>query len=109
MPNTSIYKSPFNCFIKLQGRKTPLQCHRDYIVKHSKNIIDLIEVGDYVNGMLVVSVTEIILDDKSIKEKIVFVNRDENCTLKPLQISNEDIKTIVTKEQFASMEYRLEG
>ena len=83
-------------------------CTRQVIKKHSKNIIDLIEVGDYVNGMLVVSVTEIILDDKSIKEKIVFVNRDENCTLKPLQISNEDIKTIVTKEKFASMEYRLE-
>ena len=47
---TSIYKSPFNCFIKLQGRKTPLQCHRDFIVNHSFNIIDLIEVGDYVNG-----------------------------------------------------------
>ena len=47
---TSIYKSPFNCFIKLQGRKTPLQCHRDFIVNHSFNIINLIEVGDYVNG-----------------------------------------------------------
>ena len=41
---TSLYKSPFNCFVKLQGRKTPLQCHEDYIVKHSKDIIDLVEV-----------------------------------------------------------------
>ena len=45
----SLYKSPFNCFIKLKGRKTPLQCYEEYIVKHSKNIIDLIEVGDIVN------------------------------------------------------------
>ena len=74
-------------------------------LKHSKNIIDLIEVGDYVNGMLVVSVTEITLDDKGIKERVVFVNRDENCTLKPLQICNGNIKSIVTKEQFASIEY----
>ena len=44
----SIYKSPFNCFIKLQGRKTPLQCCEDYIVKHSKNLIELIDVGDIV-------------------------------------------------------------
>lgn len=32
----------------MQGRKTPLQCCRDYILKHSKNIIDLIEAGDIV-------------------------------------------------------------
>ena len=42
-PDTSIYKSPFNCFIRLQNRKTPLQCHRNYIVKHSKNKIDLVK------------------------------------------------------------------
>lgn len=47
-PENSIYKSPFNCFVKMQGRKTPLQCCRDYILKHSKNIIDLIEAGDIV-------------------------------------------------------------
>lgn len=32
----SLYKSPFNCFIKIRNRKTPLQCCEDYIVKHSK-------------------------------------------------------------------------
>ena len=40
----SLYKSPFNCFIKMKNRKTPLQCCEDYIVKHSKQLIDLIEV-----------------------------------------------------------------
>lgn len=40
----SLYKSLFNCFIKIRNRKTPLQCCEDYIVKHSKQLIDLIEV-----------------------------------------------------------------
>lgn len=42
-PNTSIYKCPFNCFIKLRKRKTPLQCGREYIVNHNFNIKELIE------------------------------------------------------------------
>lgn len=46
----SLYKSPADCFIKLGGRKSNLQCFRDYIVKHSKQLIDLIEIGDIVNG-----------------------------------------------------------
>ena len=28
----------------------------DTIVKHSKNLIDLIEVGDYINGFLVLDI-----------------------------------------------------
>ena len=76
------------------------------IVKHSKNIIDLIEVGDYVNGMLVIEVINITQDDKTYK--VVLVNRDKKCILQPLRIYEKTIKSIVTKEKFASMEYRLE-
>ena len=59
--------------------------------KSSPNIIDLIEVGDYVNGLRVNEISKhtIFLDDM----------RD---------FSKEDInyvETIVTKEQFESMEY----
>ena len=63
------------------------------IVKHSKNIIDLIEVGDYVNGHLVLKVEEdgfLLVDDKGYTH------------LAPI-----NIKSIVTKEQFASMEYKI--
>ena len=63
------------------------------ILKHSKNIIDLIEVGDYVNGELVTFV-------QSCNEVIA---TREHC-----RIENEDIKSIVTKEQFKNIEYRLE-
>ena len=62
--------------------------------KHSDNIIDLIEVGDYVNGCRVHRIANcitIILDNE---ENISWVNPNE-------------IKSILTKEQFSSIEYRL--
>ena len=97
--DNSLYKSQFNCFIKLQNRKTSLQCHREYIKNHSKNIIELIKVGDYVNGMLV---TEVAKNEKAIN--ICFYNRlyENNLTL-----FEADIKSIVTKEQFESMKYEV--
>ena len=66
------------------------------IIKHSPNIIDLIEVGDYVNGKLVKSIPLTKCVDSCRKG----IWRIANCT-------NEDIKTIVTKEQFAEMEYEV--
>ena len=64
--------------------------------KSSPNIIDLIEVGDYVNGM---QVTRICFDEDG--ERILNLS---NCIL---ELINEDIKSIVTKEQFKEMEYRV--
>lgn len=95
-PDTSIYKSPFNCFIKLQNRKTPLQCHRDYIVKHSKIISEIVEVGDYVNGKLIHKI------DKGPNYCYLYYG---NCKT----FVNYQIKTIVTHEQFASIEYKVES
>lgn len=66
--------------------------------KASHNIIDLIEVGDYVN-------------DKKVKS-ISISNKDEWCIL--FESEGEDwinsgdvIKTIVTKEQFEAMQYKV--
>lgn len=75
------------------------------IVKHSKIKSEIVEVGDYVNGKLVVEVLELVLTDKKHQERVVFVNRDEKCALAPLIITNKDIKTIVTKESFKEREY----
>ena len=66
----------------------------DNIVKHSKHIIDLIEVGDYVNG-------------KYVKEINQYKNGKSIIALIGI-IDEQDIKTIVTKEQFNLAEYRLE-
>ena len=61
--------------------------------KHSRNIIDLIEVGDYVNG-------------HKINKK--YVNSDN---ILCFEIEGEEtiveVKSIVTKQQFSNMEYKI--
>lgn len=69
------------------------------IVKHSPNIIDLIEVGDYVNGWKVLSI--VTTYDKPDEIGIKFLGFDN-------LLYDIDIKSIVTKEQFKSVEYKLE-
>lgn len=71
----------------------PTEYKEEYIKKHSSNIIDLIEVGDYVNGYLIYSI------EKFKDGSISFNDEPTNFC---------GIKSIVTKEQFANLEYRLE-
>lgn len=71
--------------------------HRKDIIKASHNIIDLIEVGDYVNGRLVETIYD--YDKKYLGYKI------GSCYQ---QLGTFDIKSIVTKEMFSSVEYRME-
>ena len=60
------------------------------IIKASHNIIDIIEVGDYVNGWEVTAK----------KDRWLFV---------PYKIiENHEIRTILTKEQYKSQVYRVE-
>ena len=67
------------------------------VIKTSHNIIDLIEVGDYVNGYLVLNVLDFNDNTRILSLERIYDNK----------ITEEDIKSIVTKEQFESMEYRL--
>lgn len=62
------------------------------IAKASYNIIDILEVGDYVNGELVTfiqSSNEVISTDKHIR------------------ITNDDIKSVITHEQIEQMAYKV--
>ena len=81
-------------------------CKEEHILKASHNIIDLIETGDYVNESRVVYF--MIDEEKSIKqgidEKIGVVVEEKWETTKYL---TKDIKSIVTKEQFESMSYKV--
>ena len=70
-------------------------------VESKEQIIDLIEVGDYVNGKLVTYAEDVYTTDNIYIGKEVFVNNDE-------LIIEEDIKSIVTKERFSQMEYKVE-
>ena len=70
----------------------------DKNIKHSKNIIDLIEASDYVNGILIEDIEEI--DNKKVfysnGEMIAWTNRDKG------------IKTILTKEQYIQNCYKID-
>ena len=83
------------------GRHYPTQ-FRDYIwtsdvIKASHNIIDLIEVGDYVNGFRV--------DEVEHSKSTIFIGNTEKVIEQALW--SNDIKSIVTKEQFESMSYKI--
>lgn len=65
------------------------------IVKHSKIISEIIEVGDYVNGKLIHKI------DKGPNYCYLYYG---NCKT----FVDYQIKTIITKEQIASIEYKVE-
>lgn len=78
---------------------------KENIIKASYNIIDLIEVGDYVNGCKVTHIGGTRYDEKDLH---VYCDDSWNHTInKLLMISAKDIKSIVTKEQFNNMEYEI--
>lgn len=87
----NIQKNTFTC----RFHKTRCVLFKDFIVKHSKNIIDLIEEGDYVNGKLIHKV--------DIRENSAYIYYG-NCKT----FADYQINSIVTKEMFASAEYRVE-
>ena len=80
------------CFIELSNRRTGIKQFN--IIKSSPKIIDLVEIGDYVNGIRVDDIRE---------DQIYNYNEYDGY---PVNIGRE-IKSIVTKEQFESMEYKV--
>lgn len=77
----------------------------DEIIKSSSNIIDLIEVGDYVNGLKVSRVGETY---HGRKDKAIYCDYCvDKETGKWTMIYDDEIKSIATKEQFESMEYKV--
>lgn len=72
--------------------------------KHSPNIIDLIEVGDYVNGCYVLKATE---KDKRKKQFIILDSTSNEWGEE--HITNSEIESVLTKEQFSSLEYKVES
>ena len=73
----------------------------DYIVKHSKQLIDLIEGGDYVNGYRVKAVYL-----EGFTKYIKLDNAYENG--QGTRTYEETIKTILTKEQVEANQYVIE-
>ena len=80
------------------------------VLKASNNIIDLIEVEDYVNGERVIALR------KDIPERDIHMNSKDNFIFVDYDLANnwyygidtDKIKTVVTKEQFENMAYEVE-
>ena len=77
-----------------------VSCEHDYhdeenIIKASDNLIDLIEVGDYVNGLPVAHNAK-----KNGGNIVILINGGA--------YNEEDIKSVVTKEMFNSVKYEVE-
>ena len=98
LSNTKISKifridvSDEDVFVALDNDDGTLE---SFIINASDNIIDLIEVGDYVNGLPVVH------NAKENGGNIVIVSNGS-------PYNEEDIKTIVTKEMFESVKHEVE-
>ena len=102
-----------------------VQIENDDIKKSSLNIIDLIEAGDYVNGLPVERIGGTLDDENDIrvwfgvatygKTTLNQINHmytvkdefEDDYSLRFRCIKPEDIKSIVTKEQFSQMEYKV--
>lgn len=76
---------------------------KENIVKHSKNIIDLLQVGDYVNGYKVISI-----DINALNDCKECIELDRNNTYEYQWISRNEIETILTKELYQANCYTVE-
>ena len=72
----------------------PWEHIKEYVIKHSKSLIDLIEVGDYVNGKYVDKIKQY-KDGKALLTLIGIIMEDE-------------IETILTHEQYMQNCYKVE-
>lgn len=79
---------------------------KEIMVKHRKKLIDLIKVGDYVNGSKVLAVMEDIETGELHLEMTSNYTNEEigDCT-----IYDKDIKTILTKESYMANCYKVGG
>lgn len=69
------------------------------IVKHSKQLIDVIECGDFVNGMEILH----------IEDNKLYVEWDNEFEEFTGFLENKDIKTILTKESYIANCYKVGG
>ena len=68
----------------------------DGFIKSSPSLIDVLEIGDYVNGYIVKDILDNGPNGLVVQSAIDFLYERE-------------IKTIVTKEMYSSVEYRVEN
>lgn len=88
---------------------------RSDVIKASHSLIDLIDLGDYVNGYKVLEICTgnfELNNPLNVKAlKLEFIKEDINSNIPFFKrynfITNSEIKSIITKEQFESMKYEV--
>ena len=90
-------------YIDMETTRYGFTCEEE-IVKHSKQLIDLIEVGDYVNGYRVINVI-----NEGICPSGKCIDIDSSKDSSECTLWEEDIKTILTKEQMEANCYKVGG
>lgn len=94
--DTELYQNVYNVYMLDNGLWTIL----DYIANHSKQLIDIIEVGDYVNGREVKHIA--MFEGFPNYPKLIFVGETH-------LIPDDEIKTILTKESYMANCYKVGG
>lgn len=79
------------------GRTYSKMCYKEDIIKSSPNIIDILEVGDYVNGLKVIQMYS------PEGKYTLWIKLSDNTFID----NSEEIKSIATKEQFKNIEYEV--
>ena len=101
---TLSYPEPSEWILKANNNKIVIVECNDYPVKHSKQLIDLVEVGDYVNGYRVINVI-----NEGICPSGKCIDIDSSKDSSECTLWEEDIKTILTKEQYMANCYKVGG
>ena len=96
----AINKKTFKC----KFHKVNCELFIDYIVKHSSNIKDLIQVGD----IIIYTINCKIADIDIVKEHTDARTLEKSLRVGLYSLEQVDIKQILTKEKFESESYRLE-
>lgn len=100
-----VNKNQDTIYVKMSNNDLPISFNINSIVKYSKNIIDLIEKGDYVNGY---RVDEITINTKTNEKTLLTLELDTLLNIL-FHSSIGYIKSIVTHQQFSSIEYKVES
>lgn len=109
---TLSYPEPSEWILKANNNKIVIVECNDYPVKHSKQLIDLIEAGDIVNKELVIDIIDIANNkEEIIGKKLITQYRSAQFTGLDIKhyIYANDIKTILTKEIYMANCYKVGG
>ena len=97
-PNVTVNKYRYYLGIDKDGDRCYGTLKTTDIVNHSEDIADLIGYGDFINGKMCIDIEHYTRDDRTKGINFVCIGGS---------VLKENIKTIVTKEQFNQVKYEV--